>query len=250
MSAQDDQLLQEKIASVPFWYHRIALKPGLVTPGINDSQAVLELLELPQHCSGARVLDIGARDGFFSFELERRGAEVLAIDYMPPDRTGCMVAKEILGSNVTYKVANVYDLDPGDYGTFDIVLFLGVLYHLRNPMLALDKIWQICRGRLWVESQVIDNAFLDMETMQMKKLSTLHPSLSTIPLMQFYPGKSLSNDASNYWAPNMACLKAMLEESNFVVDKTLLNGTRGIVYCTRADDSQKAYHRRIESSTF
>jgi tRNA (mo5U34)-methyltransferase len=175
MSAQDDQLLQEKIASVPFWYHRIALKPGLVTPGINDSQAVLELLELPQHCSGARVLDIGARDGFFSFELERRGAEVLAIDYMPPDRTGFMVAKEILGSNVTYKVANVYDLDPGDYGTFDIVLFLGVLYHLRNPMLALDKIWQICRGRLWVESQVIDNAFLDMETMQMKKLSTLHP---------------------------------------------------------------------------
>ncbi len=250
MSNQDDELLQKKIASVPFWYHRIELKLGLITPGINDSQAVLRLLELPNDCSGLRVLDIGARDGFFSFELERRGAEVLAIDFMPPDRTGFMVAKEILGSNVTYKVANVYDLDPEQYGMFDIVLFLGVLYHLRNPMLALDKIWQVCRGRLWVESQVIDNAFLDMETMQMKELSSLHPSLSMIPLMQFYPGKSLNNDASNYWAPNMACLKAMIEESNFIVDKTLLNGARGIAYCTRADDPQKAYQRRIESSTF
>lgn len=250
MSDQDDRLLQEKIASVPFWYHRIELKPGLITPGINDSQAVLNLLELPKDCSGLRVLDIGARDGFFSFELERRGAEVLAIDYLPPDQTGFMVAKEILGSNVTYRVANVYDLNPEDYGMFDIVLFLGVLYHLRNPMLALDKIWQICRSRLWVESQLIDNAFLDMETMQMKKISTLHPSLSKIPLMQFYSGTSLNNDASNYWAPNMACLKAMLEECNFIVDKTLLNGTRGIAYCTRADDPQKAYHRRIESSTF
>src|SRR6266496_1047254 len=112
MSTKDDQLLQEKISSVPFWYHRIELKPGLITPGINDSQAVLKFLELPKDCSGLRVLDIGARDGFFSFELEQRGAEVLAIDYVPPDRTGFMVAKEILGSNVTYKVANVYDLDP------------------------------------------------------------------------------------------------------------------------------------------
>src|SRR5262245_59952576 len=121
MSAEDDQHLQEKISSVPFWYHRIELKPGLITPGINDSQAVLELLELPKDCSRLRALDIGARDGFFSFEMERRGAEVLAIDYMPPNQTGFMVAKEILGSNVTYKVANVYGLDPKEYGTFDIV---------------------------------------------------------------------------------------------------------------------------------
>jgi tRNA (mo5U34)-methyltransferase len=250
MNAPDNQFLQKKISSVPFWYHSIELRPGLITPGINDSQAVLKLLELPKDCRGLRVLDIGARDGFFSFELERRGAEVLAIDYVRPDRTGFAVAKEILGSNVTYQVANVYDLAPDDFGTFDIVLFLGVLYHLRNPMLALDKIWQICRGRLWVESQLIDNAFLDMETLQMKELGTLHPSLSTIPLMQFYPGTSLNNDASNYWAPNMACLKAMLEEANFVVDKTLINGARGIAYCTRAYDPQKAYHSRIESSTF
>ena len=126
----------------PDWYHQIELAPGLVTPGAHtsgDALKVLNGLGLPADAHGLRVLDIGCRDGFFAFELERRGADVHGLDYADPEVTGFGIASRVLGSRVSYSVANVYDLDPDRFGTFDLVLFLGVLYHLRNPMLALDR---------------------------------------------------------------------------------------------------------------
>src|SRR5215475_1498401 len=102
--------IHEHIAQVSHWYHQIEVAPGIVTPGILDSAGELRLLQLPEDCRGMRALDIGARDGFFSFELERRGAEVLAIDYLPEDKTGFAVAKKLLGSGVRYERDNVYDL--------------------------------------------------------------------------------------------------------------------------------------------
>src|SRR5690348_11622893 len=103
-------IIREKIARHRGWYHRIELAPGVVTPGINDSPGVLKLLQLPEDCQGLRALDIGAMDGFFSFELERRGAEVLAIDNLSPNASGFRIAAELLGSKVRHEVANVYEL--------------------------------------------------------------------------------------------------------------------------------------------
>ena len=76
---KDNQQIVDLIRNVEFWYHQIELAPGIVTPGVNDSPAVLRNLEalgLPDDCSGLRVLDIGCRDGFFSFAMEARGANV------------------------------------------------------------------------------------------------------------------------------------------------------------------------------
>src|SRR5271166_1091860 len=124
--------LQEMVDSVPVWYHKFEFAPGIVTPGSRNSQSLLDQLDLPQNMSGLRVLDIGARDGFFSFECERRGAaEVVAVDYVPAEQTGFLVAKQILGSKLTLRHENLYDLNVSNYGVFDIVLLLGVLYHLR-----------------------------------------------------------------------------------------------------------------------
>src|ERR1700757_533225 len=129
------------IDSVPNWYHRFEFSSGFVTPGVNDSKKALALLELPEDMSGLRVLDIGARDGFFSFECERRGArEVVPVDYMPAEQTGFPVAAQILGSNLKLVHDNVYNLTSAKYGRFDVVLFLGLLYHLPDPMRALDII--------------------------------------------------------------------------------------------------------------
>ena len=178
-----------------------------------------------------RVLDIGARDGFFSFELERRGAKVLAIDYFGPTITGFAIASKLLGSRVRYEVLNVYDLSPATHGKFDIVLFLGVLYHLRNPLLALDRIRNVCQDRLWLESQVIDNAFLNMSTGEMLALDTIAPLMKETPIMQFYPRDELNKDGSNWWAPNLACLTAMLETCNFVVQRKDVSGVRAIIEC-------------------
>jgi tRNA (mo5U34)-methyltransferase len=231
------------VDAVDAWYHRIEVAPGVVTPGVNDSQMVLRALDLPEDLTGLRVLDIGTRDGFFAFECERRGADVTAVDYMEPEQTGFPVAKELLGSSVEFAQDNVYNLTEDRYGTFDLVLFLGVLYHLRDPMLALDRIWDVCRGRLIVETQVIDDALLTSSG-EFKALAEIDPELERAPLMQFYPGAVLNNDPTNVWAPNQACLRAMLEEVGFAVDAQLRIGQRGIAFANWEDDHERRYWRR------
>src|SRR5947209_5053550 len=96
----------KKVHSVPHWYHQIRIGEDIVTPGINNSALTLEHLGLPESCQGLRALDLGTRDGFFAFELERRGAEVIAVDYYPADRTGFQVASELLGSRVAFRQDN------------------------------------------------------------------------------------------------------------------------------------------------
>ncbi len=231
------------VDSVDAWYHRVEVAPGLVTPGVNDSQRVLDLLALPADLSGQRVLDIGTRDGFFAFECERRGAEVVAVDYMPPEQTGFPIARELLGSEVEFIQENVYNLSPERFGRFDLILFLGVLYHLRDPMLALDRIWAMARGRLIVETQVIDEALL-MGDGEFKRLDDIGPELNSLPLMQFYPGAALNADPTCVWAPNEACLRAMIEEAGFEVESQLRVGQRGIAFAEWSEDPERDFWRR------
>jgi tRNA (mo5U34)-methyltransferase len=138
-SGMDKETVFKKIAEVPFWWHYIEVGYGIVTPGHQNPpdhpsgpKNYLYHLQLPEDLSGKSVLDIGAWDGFFSFEVEKRGAaRVLAIDNFYRDKLehtgsqGFEVAKEILKSNVEFRKASVYDLSPEKFGMFDIVLFLG-----------------------------------------------------------------------------------------------------------------------------
>jgi tRNA (mo5U34)-methyltransferase len=240
--------IREKVANHRHWYHRIELAPGLVTPGVNDSPGVLRLLNLPADCTGMRALDIGTFDGYFAFELERRGADVTAIDNLPPHRSGFGIVKEFLHSNVEHQVANVYDLNPEQFGQFDLILFLGVLYHLRNPMLALDRIREISVGRLWVESFVIDMAYPTAEG-RSEPLAEVAPKLTNDRLMQFYPRSELNNDFSNWWGPNLACLRAMLEACNFTVTRTVPNGDRAVLECAPVNDELTSFYRRTEAAS-
>jgi tRNA (mo5U34)-methyltransferase len=242
--AEDAQEAQRLIAAHPHWYHRIEVAPGVVTPGVNESQKILEALQLPDDLNGMRVLDIGARDGFFSFECERRGAaEVVAIDYLSPEETGFPIARKLVDSKVEMQQANVYDLTQEEFGTFDLVLFLGVLYHLRDPMLALDRISDVAKGKLILETQAIDDALL-VGPGEFKSLAEISPELTRIPLMQFYPGDSLNDDPTNVWAPNRACLRAMLEETGFGVDHEVQIGQRALAFAHRTEDAMRDFWRR------
>jgi tRNA (mo5U34)-methyltransferase len=236
--------IEAQIRSVPHWYHRIEIAPGIVTPGINDTPAYFGLFNFPEDCKGLRVLDLGTRDGYFAFEFERRGAEVLAVDYFPADKTGFAVAAELLGSKVTHLQANVYDISAETHGSFDIVLLLGLLYHLPDPMLALNLCRKVCRDRLYVETQVIDRAFLKHDG-SFVELASLHPELAASPIMQFYPGNALNKDFSNYWAPNEACMQRMLEENLFQVTRTVPNGARAVFECKVARDEKFEHYNRI-----
>lgn len=233
------------MASVPHWYHRIELAPGVVTPGITDSQHTLAHLGLPADCTGLRALDVGARDGFFSFELERRGAEVLALDYMPPEHTGFAVSRELLSSSVRYVTDNVYNVTPERYGEFDLVLFLGILYHLRNPLQALDLLWEVCRERIFVETHLLDNAF-QLPDGGFRPLAEHDAELARTPIMQFYPRDALNGDATNCWAPNAACLRAMLDAAGFDVEHLGILGARGVARASKARDPDRIFYRSLD----
>jgi tRNA (mo5U34)-methyltransferase len=234
---------ERRIATVPYWFHRIELQPGLVTPGASDVAATLALLPLPEDARGLRVLDVGASDGFFSFELDRRGAEVLALDHVPPAYTGFAVSRELLGSRVEHVVGNVYDLAPERHGEFDLVLFLGVLYHLRHPLLGLDALFRVCRGTLVLETQVLDEAFLAGDA-TLRRLTDLDPALSSAAIAQFYPEGALLGDRTNAWVPNAAALAAMLESACFeITHGPLLTQQRAIVAARRAPSALAAYFR-------
>ncbi len=126
--------LRAAVANRP-WFHTIDLGNGVVTPGADDSPFKLRTIGMPADLTGKRVLDIGAWDGFFSFEAERRGGTVMAVDHYVWSGTGILdkggfdLAKRALGSNVEERTLRVEELPSAGLGQFDVVLFLGVLYH-------------------------------------------------------------------------------------------------------------------------
>lgn len=185
------------------WFHAIDLGHGIVTPGSDRSAAKLARLRLPERLDGLSVLDVGAWNGFFSFEAERRGARrVLAVDSFCWSGTGWgtqdgfLLAREALGSRVEDREVEVLDLAPERVGTFDVVLCLGVLYHMRHPHLALERVAAVTDGLLVLETHV------DLLT-------------SRSPAMALYPGRELNDDPTNWCGPNLAALEWMLRDVGF-----------------------------------
>jgi tRNA (mo5U34)-methyltransferase len=204
-----------KLINSKEWYHVIEVAPGVKTPGRYDCAQWLDKMAFPNDLAGKTVLDIGTYDGFFAFEAERQGAKrVVAIDRCPPDHMGFAIAHQLLGSKVEYKIMSVYDLSPDILGTFDVVLFLGVLYHLRHPLLAIDKIHSVCSEYMFLETHALDEQFVYQG--RGMTLKEINPILLNSPIMQFYPEDELGHDASNWFAPNIRCVEAMLTTSGFV----------------------------------
>jgi tRNA (mo5U34)-methyltransferase len=182
------------------WFHRIELAPGIFTPGVEDTPRKAELIEFPSDLKGKTVLDIGAYDGYFSFEAEKRGASyVLAYDHLPPDQSGFNLAREALNSKVEHRVGSVYDLSPQSVGSFDIVLFLGVIYHLRSPLLALQRIHSVCKETMYLESHISPDL----------------PGTPNDPVARFFPSNELNADPTNWWSPTRSCLEAWITSHGF-----------------------------------
>jgi tRNA (mo5U34)-methyltransferase len=230
--------LRARVADVGFWWHSIDLGDGVVTPGTKSSDwleqelARLELGDL----SGKSVLDIGAYDGYYSFAAERLGAErVVALDHyvwsadMPgymkyrdrqvaaglpvesvdalpefwrpdelPGRRPFDLAHDVLRSRVEVVVGDLLDYDLANLGTFDVVLYLGVLYHVRHPLLALERLASVTGGTAIVETQAEVFRFAEHR-----------------PMCRFIEGDELNQDPSNWWTFNAAALTAMCRAARF-----------------------------------
>ena len=219
MPAEEKQAL---IAGRP-WWHSIDLGDGVVTPGkvYHSYLSRLAELMLPARLDGQRVLDIGAWDGFMSFEAERRGAaRVVAYDLMPADHFGFALAKRILASQVEYIQGDVYDMKRALFGGgFDLVIFCGVYYHLRHPLLALERIHDVCDGQLLLETQVLD-ARVVLASGKGLPLAAIDPRLSAIALYQFHRFDELrEGDFSNWFVPNEKAVEAALHSSGFAPER-------------------------------
>lgn len=233
---------QTFLASSQFvWHQRFELAPGVVTPGANDVGFLLDLAEVPVDLSGLSVLDIGTSNGGTAFEVERRGAErVVAVDIYPPDWFGFGIIKQALNSQVEFLQASVYELPDRLHEQFDLVLFFGVLYHLRHPLLALDRVHELVRGDI-----AMDTAICDYED----------PALSRRSCARFYRRDELANDSSNWFAPSMAGLLEWVASCGFDVTKSSSwpegAASRGLVRARRLPDPPEytllSYERPIVS---
>ena len=141
---------------------------------------------------------LGTFDGFFAFECERRGADVVAIDIHPEDCRCFAAAKRLLGSRVPYYQMSVYDLREEVLGgTFDLVLVLGVYYHLRHLFVALDNLWKFTRNEMRLETHVIDHHFV-LDDASVVELKDIDPRLIEVPIYRFYRFNELNkSDYSN-----------------------------------------------------
>ncbi len=201
------------------WYHSIELPDGGVIPGLLTVETLRKRISrfpLPQDLTGKRVLDIGTWDGWFSFEMERRGASVVAVDSARQETF--FEAKRRLNSRVEYIVEDVCYLSPRDIGYFDIVLFFGVLYHLKHPLLALEKLCALCTDTLCMDTLVIDEP----------------PTPEAHPILEFYEDTELGGQFDNWCAPNTSCLLAMTRTAGFVNPRLItVADTRGVVVAYR-----------------
>ena len=214
-----DRDLAAEVATIQ-WYHTMELRPGVVTPGYLDTRPVVERLPLPRSLAGLRCLDVATFNGFWAFEMERRGAdEVIAIDVLDPGRwdwpaasepeaveaisarhaggRGFEIAKRELGSTVERMERSVYELGPESDGTFDLVYLGSLLVHLRDPVRALERIRSVCRGGL----VVVDGIDLPLSLM-----------LPRLPVARF-DGRG----RPWWWYSNVAGLARLVESGGFEV---------------------------------
>jgi len=238
--ARDAKVLAREVAAIS-WYHTIDLGHGVVTPGFVDHRSQLSMYRLPERLDGQRCLDVATFDGYWAFEMERRGArEVVATDIadgmdcdLParmreeaaknpqpaPMGAGFRIARNALSSKVEHRICNVYDLSPSRVGTFDFVFFGDLLLHLRDPQAALTAIASVCHGDVQV-AEVYDQALEDFGDRSVSRYSPWLPSFT-------------------WWLPSTNTLRAMLAVAGF----TDVHELDRVVLKTRDGQAAKVIYR-------
>ena len=235
--------LKRMVASVPFWWHSIDLGDGVVTPGRKSPDvhlAELAAMRWPD-LRGKSVLDIGGWDGFYAFEAERRGASRVAVldhymwamdvpgqqaywrhcaeigevpapyhttEYWHPDelpgKRGFDVARTALRSSVEAIAVDFMDVDLASVGQWDVTLYLGVLYHMEDPIRALKRLASVTGELSVIETETV-----------------VVPGLEDQAMWRFFPTNEVNADISNWWAPNLTALRGAAKAAGFRAVETV-----------------------------
>ena len=215
--------LRKRVASFEFWYHRIELPGGVVTPGGNPINR--ETYRIPTDLTGKRVLDVGAWDGYWTFEALKRGArQVVAIDDFS-DHMGFLqksqrkgwdtfdLCRDVFGydsERCQRQEMSIYDVNADRLGRFDVVFFFGTIYHLRHPLLALDRLSAVCNREIYVESTILDDY-----SPYRGGIGKGYPGGQMV--VEFYPDDQLANNHTNWWSPTLHCLGHMVRSAGFAM---------------------------------
>lgn len=204
------------------WFHSFELPDGTLIEGYNKLDWLrtrYARFPIPADLHGKRVLDVGAWDGWFSFETERRGAQVTAIDCV--EIANFLEIQQRLSSRVDYRILDFYELPEAGLGVFDFVFCLGILYHLKHPLLALEI---VCA--LTTDTAIVECFVTDADTWQEHR--------NDIPTMEFYETDELGNQLDNWIGPTVGCLMAMCRAAGFArVEFLHTTGLHAGVACHR-----------------
>ena len=204
------------------WFHNLDLNGVRTAPDhfLGDYPAVKWrnfANAIPADLSGKSVLDIGCNGGFYSIEMKKRGAaRVLGIDFDDDYLAQARFAADVTGHDIEFRKLSVYDVGALSE-RFDVVLFMGVLYHLRHPLLALDLIHAHVAKDLFV-FQSMQRGSRDIDPVQENYTfwQTEHFDRPGYPKMHFIEHR-YAKDPTNWWAPNRACMEAMLRSAGFEI---------------------------------
>ena len=225
--AGDERLTRDRIAArvreLGQWFHNMDLRGVQTAPDhfLGDYPAIKWRRfahALPADMSGRSVLDIGCNAGFYSIEMKRRGARrVLGIDSSEGYLAQARFAAEVAGVDIELRRLSVYEL-ASLRERFDVVLFMGVFYHLRHPLLALDLIHRHVADDLFVFQSMLRGAELIAPTAEDRPFAERAIfDHAGFPRMHFIERK-YAGDPTNWWIPNRACVEALLRSAGFEID--------------------------------
>ncbi len=231
------EIIEERARALGPWFHNMNLGGVWTAPDhfLGDYPGVKFRRfadALPADMSGKSVLDIGCNGGFYSIEMKRRGAtRVLGIDFDEDYLAQARFAAEVNGFQIEFRQMSVYDI--GALGErFDLVIFMGVLYHLRHPLLALDIIHDtVAKDLVLFQSLQRGSAAVDPVAEDYDFWDQAHFDSPGYPKMHFIEHR-YSGDPTNWWAPNAACSAAMLRSAGFTI---VAHPEEEVFLCRRVD---------------
>jgi len=234
------------------WFHRIDLGGGLFTKTesvmgepvdhpLGPWQTIQKLL--PRNLTGKTVLDVGCNAGFYAFEAKRRGAKrVLGVDGQRQHVRQALFVRKVLGLEVEFRRLNVYELNPRTIGQFDITLALGLLYHLKHPVLALENLYQVTKELLIIETAIMPP--------ERTPESFMHPlgeaQMLLHPLALVENPAGVKEQIFNWFLPGVEALKAWLRAAGFdEVQEVEIKNERAVLLCRKTESETAHAHKHF-----